>query len=74
MSAKRICKICRAEMLTQVCKSCGFKEVTVPLIRKQYASETHRRASPRSAISTVFIAISAKLEWPKTYLQRVELM
>lgn len=36
MSAKRICKICRAEMLTQVCKSCGFKEVTVPLIRKQY--------------------------------------
>lgn len=36
MSAKRICKICRAEMLTQVCKSCGFKEVVVPLFRKQY--------------------------------------
>ena len=74
MSAKSICKVCRAELLTQVCKFCGFKEVTVPLIRKQYALETLRRDSPRSVTSIVSIAINAKLECQKAHLQRVEMM
>ena len=74
MSGKRICKVCRAELLTQVCKFCGFKEVTVPLIRKPYESETHRKDSPKSATSIVSIVINAKPECLKALLQRVDMM